>query len=305
MRTFESIINYTVIVKMKRCLLVRMMILSFAVLGLVFTSCGKSEKEVGLQLYSLRDLIGKRPVGDVLDSVGTIGYKFVEAASYGDGKFYGMDPVQFKELCEKNGLAFISSHTGHDCPDDLSDAETWKWWEQCIDAHAKAGCKYLVQPWMGGKGYGSLEGLKQYCEYFNKVGEMCNAKGIRFGYHNHSGEFKDIDGQKIYDFMLNNTDPKKVMFEIDLYWATKGGVDPVDYFKKYPGRFELWHVKDVKEIGASGEMNFKKIYDNYNGCGVQYMIVEQEDYSYPYLESVRKSFEYLNNAEFVKASYSK
>ncbi len=273
--------------------------------ALLFTACNAApKKDVGLQLYSLRDLINKDVPG-ILDSVGKVGYTFVEAASYGDGKFYGMDPVAFKELCEKNGLKFLSSHTSHDCPDDLSDAATWEWWTQCIDAHAAAGVKYIVQPSMGGKAYASLEGLKKYCEYFNKVGEMCNAKGIRFGYHNHSGEFKEMDGKKIYDIMLESTDPKNVMFEIDLYWAVEGGVNPVDYFKKYPGRFELWHVKDVKEIGASGKMDFKTIFENAKGSGMNYIIVEQEAYSMPQIQSVKASYDYLKNAEFVKKDYSK
>ncbi|MDD2525304.1 MAG: sugar phosphate isomerase/epimerase [Bacteroidales bacterium] len=272
--------------------------------AMLFTACNAApKKDIGLQLYSLRDLIGKDVPG-ILDSVGKVGYTSVEAASYGDGKFYGMEPAAFKALCKKNGLNFVSSHCGRDCPDDLSDEATWAWWKQCIDAHAAAGVKFLVQPSMGGKAYQSEEGLLQYCKYFNKIGEMCNEKGILFGYHNHSGEFKEFNGVKIYDIMLKNTNPKNVMFEIDLYWAVEGGVNPVDYFKQYPGRFKLWHVKDVKEIGASGKMDFKTIFENAKGSGMNYIIVEQEAYSMPQIQSIKASHDYLMKSDFVKKKYT-
>lgn len=291
---------------MKKRFSLRMLVSTCIFSGaMLFTACyAAPKKDIGLQLYSLRDLIGKDVPG-ILDSVGKVGYTNVEAASYGDGKFYGMEPAAFKALCKKKGLNFISSHCGHDCPEDLSDAATWAWWKQCIDAHAAAGVKFLVQPSMGGKAYESEAGLLKYCKYFNKIGEMCNAKGIRFGYHNHSGEFKEFNGTKMYDIMLKNTDPKNVMFEIDLYWAVEGGVNPVDYFKKYPGRFMLWHVKDVKEIGASGKMDFKTIFENAKGSGMNYIIVEQEAYSMPEIQSVKASHDYLMKSDFVKKDYSK
>ena len=209
-------------------------------------SCEKPlpKKFIGLQLYSLRDSIMNNVPG-TLKKVGEMGYKFVEAANYRDGKFYGMDPVDFKNLCEDNGLAFLGSHTGRDVPDSASWQETMAWWDLCIDAHVAAGVKWIVQPFMGGAGYENLAGLKKYCEYFNAVGEKCNAKGILFGYHNHDKEFSTmLDSVTVYDFMLQNTDPGKVMFQIDLYWCVVGGKNPVDYFNAYPGRFTLWHIKD-------------------------------------------------------------
>jgi sugar phosphate isomerase/epimerase len=154
---------------------------------------------------------------------------------------------------------------------------------------------------MGRTAYESLDALKAYCNYFNEVGAKCNAKGIRFGYHNHSRELStQLDGQTVYDFMLNNTDPSKVMFQMDLYWAVEGGADPVAYFNKYPGRFELWHIKDAKEIGASGKMDFQRIWASAEKSGMQYGIVEVEQYSYDTFTSVKKSLDFLNNADYVK-----
>ncbi|VAW20196.1 Sugar or sugar phosphate isomerase/epimerase/dehydrotase [hydrothermal vent metagenome] len=259
----------------------------------------KKEKFIGLQLWSVKDDM-KKDTKATIEKVGQIGYKFVEAAGYSDGKFYGMDPVEFKDLCEANGLAFLGSHTGHDLPDSTNWDETMAWWDTCIDAHVAAGVKWIVQPWMGKVGYESLEGLKKYCDYFDAVGKKCNEKGIRFGYHNHAKEFTQLGDVTIYDFMLENTDPEKVMFELDLYWIIEGGKNPVDYFNKYPGRFELWHVKDVAELGASGTIDFEPIFAAAKKAGLKYAIVEVEKYNFEPLVSCEKSLEYLNNADFVK-----
>lgn len=275
--------------------------LSIVLSIILFTSCAqpKSEKFIGLQLYSLRDEMQEQPI-ETVKLVGEMGYGFVEAAGYGDGKFYGLEPIVFKQAVEESGMVFLGSHTGQDLPDSTNWDKTMEWWDQCIAAHKEAGVEYIVQPWMGGAGYGSLAGLKAYCEYFDAVGEKCTEAGIRFGYHNHDKEFSELEGEIIYDYMLNNTEPENVMFQIDLYWAIVGGADPNEYFEKYPGRFWLWHVKDEKEVGASGDIDFEKIWTGAETAGVKYFIVEQEAYDYPHLESVEMSLQYLLDADFVK-----
>lgn len=279
-----------------------MIVIITASLSTLFYSC-TPKKNIGLQLYSIRDSI-RRDVPAAIQKVAAMGYTFVEPAGYADGKFYGMDPVEFKQLCEKNGLLVLSSHTSHNLPDSSNYAETMTWWDQCIDAHAAAGAKFIVQPSMGRSAYESFENLKKWCDYFNEVGEKCNAKGIRFGYHNHSNEFlvkpDSTSDVCVYDFMLENTDPAKVMFEIDLYWAVEGKVNPVDYFKKYPGRFELWHIKDKEEIGASGMMDFASMWAARDLSGMQYGVVEVERYNFDQFTSCQKSYEFLRDAEYVK-----
>ena len=267
-----------------------------------FISCEQSPKEkfIGLQTYSVRADMDKDVNGTVA-AIGQMGYKFIEAASYNDGKFYNLPPLEFKELCESNGLQFLGSHTGMDVPNDSTWESTMAWWDTCIEAHAAAGVKWIVQPWMGGTGYESLDGLKRYCEYFNAVGEKCNAKGIRFGYHNHSNEFTtELEGKPVYDWMLELTDPAKVMFEMDLYWIVEGGKNPVDYFNKYPGRFELWHIKDKEEVGASGKMDFEAIFAAKEKAGVKYGVVEVEEYNFEPLESCKQSLDFLKAADYVK-----
>lgn len=285
----------------KRSFLTLVMLVALS--GLIifsFYSCKPAQKNIGLQLYSIRDSINKDVPGAIA-KVAKMGYKFVEPAGYRDGKFYGMEPAAFKALLAENKLTMLSSHTSHNVPDSTNYAETMAWWDTCIDAHAVAGAKFIVQPSMGRSAYESLAGLKAYCDYFNEVGAKCNAKGIRFGYHNHDKEFSTkLDSTVvIYDYMLQNTDPAKVMFEMDLYWAVVGGASPVEYFNKYPGRFELWHIKDKEEIGASGMMDFKAIWEGSANSGMKYGVVEVEKYNFDEYTSCKMSIDTLNKAPFV------
>ncbi len=257
------------------------------------------KKDIGLQLWSVREAMNEDAV-NTIQKVGDIGYSFIETAGYSDGKFYNMEPDTFVQLAEENGLKFLSSHTGKALPTEEQWDSVMMWWDACIEAHVEAGVEYIVQPWMGSAGYDSLAGLQAYCDYFNAVGEKCAAKGIKFGYHNHDKEFQELEGVTIYDYMLENTDPEKVFFQLDLYWIDHGGADALTYFEKYPGRFLLWHVKDEAEVGASGNMDFERIFAHAEQAGMKKIIVEVEQYNFDPLVSVEKSYEYLNNAEYVK-----
>jgi len=266
----------------------------------VFNGCAKEikKKDIGLQLWSIRQDMQKDPV-ITIEELGKTGYTFVETANYSQGTFYGMQPADFKALVEKNNMRFLSSHTGLPVPDSASWDYAMAWWDTCINAHAAAGVTFIVQPFMDSVGYGSLAGLQRYCDYFNAVGQKCRDKGIQFGYHNHSGEFAELEGQTIYDYMLQHTDSSLVFFQSDLYWIHMGGKNPVDYFTRYPGRFKLWHVKDEKELGASGKMNFKTLYEKASLSGMQYSVVEQEEFTTTPMEGIKVSLDYLQNAEFV------
>lgn len=284
--------------KLSKKILLFVGVLALVVQGFTLFGFKPKEKVVGLQLYSVRDAM-KNDVQGTVAKVGEMGYSFVEAAGFSDGKFYGMEPLEFKKLCEDNGLKFLGSHTGQNLPTAENWDKTMAWWDMCIDAHKAAGVKWIVQPWMGEEGYKSLDGLKKYIEYFNAVGEKCKDKGIVFGYHNHDKEFTTVfDGKPVYDYMLELTDPDKVMFELDLYWITQGGKQPVAYFDKYPNRFMLWHIKDHKELGASGDMDFNEIFDNSKNSGMQYGIIEVEEYDFDPLVSVEKSLEFLQTTTF-------
>ncbi len=277
-------------------------LLLFAATLMVISSCTETtpspENGIGLQLWSVKDDMKKDPVLTI-EKVGAMGYDFVETAGYRDGKIYGMDPVDFKALVEENGMYNPGAHSGQAVPDSGKWDETMAWWDQCIATHKEAGVVYIIQPSMGHTAYESIEGLQAYCDYFNAVGEKCNEAGIRFGYHNHNHEFEELEGQVIYDYMLKNTDPEKVMFQLDLYWINNGGGVATEYFTNYPGRFFSYHIKDELELGESGEMDFQSSFDMIETAGAKYFVVEVERYNFEPLESVEKSLEYLKEIRFV------
>lgn len=261
------------------------------------------KKDIYLQLYSVRDDI-KANYQATIDTVANTGFTGVEAAGYNDGQFYGMAPADFKKSIEDAGLEVLSSHAGRPLADNTKDTnwdEVWKWWDTAIQAHKDAGMKYLVVAWIPTPK--TLVDLKAYCDYFNQVGEKCNAAGIRFGYHNHNFEFTEIEGEVMYDYMLKNTDPAKVFFQMDVYWVVRGGQSPVEYFNAYPGRFEILHIKDNKELGQSGMVGFDAIFKNIDKSGAKYLVVEVEKYTGTPFEGIKESYNYLANADYVKASY--
>ena len=295
-------------------------IISVIAASMLAISCGQAtnansaqaKKDISIQLYSVRSLIGsfgnaKNDYKPLLDTLAKMGYTSVEAASYSDGKFYGQDPAQFKADVEATGMKVLSSHINRYLMDkELKSgdfSETLKWWDACIAAHKAAGMEYLVMPYLGVPA--TVKDLQTYCDYFNAVGKKCLENGIKFGYHNHAHEFQKVEGKEVmYDYMLQHTDPQYVFFEMDVYWAVIGDASPVEYFKKYPGRFKVLHIKDEKEIGQSGMVGFDAIFNNAKTAGVENIVVEVERYSYDDIaRSIKESIEYLEAAPFVPVSY--
>ena len=303
----------------------RLLCLSFVVAMLC--SCQPAtpkveKKDIGIQLYSVRDDIKRDLSGfaETIKAVGELGYTTIEAANYGDGKFYGLTPEEFKTAIDSAGMKVLSSHTSRALnstnPDEINWDEIWAWWDQCIADHKAAGMEYIVTPSMPVPE--TLEGLKVYCDYYNQIGEKCKAQGLKFGYHNHAFEFEKRyelapaeEGARpkrimMYDYMLENTNPDLVFFQMDVYWVVRGGQPPVEYFKKYPGRFEILHIKDDKELGQSGMVGFDAIFKNTEGIGVKHLVVEVERYSEGStpIESIKSSLDYLLACPLVKKSYS-
>lgn len=266
------------------------------------------KKDYAIELYSVRELIGNPELyaqnhETVLSELAEMGYTGVEAACYGDGLLYGVAPEQFKADLEAAGLKALSSHVGHNLTnDELANGDftpEMPWWEECIAAHKAAGMKYLVVPSF--RVPDTLAGLKVYCDYFNAIGAKCKEAGLGFGYHNHSHEFRKVEDKVVYDFLLENTDPELVFLQMDVYWAVQGAASPVEYFKKYPGRFKVLHIKDYSALGQSGMVGFDAIFNNFEYSGTQDIIVEIEFSTCgDILESCRQSAEYLDKSDFVK-----
>ncbi|MCC8197234.1 MAG: sugar phosphate isomerase/epimerase [Tannerellaceae bacterium] len=228
-----------------------LMLAGGAVLPQLLTSCGggstsgaaattsATTKNIGLQLYSLRDMVKEDGIQKTLEVVSKMGYKNLEAASYDNGKIYGLAPAEFKKIVNDLGMKCTSSHLGQAFSKD-KEAEVMSWWDQAIDAHNELGVKYMVQPFMPVNDQTTLDDLKMYCDYFNTVGYKTAAASIQFGYHNHDFEFRKIDGITIYDYLLDNVSPNHVFFQMDVYWVTMGGGDPVGYLKERPTKLKPW-----------------------------------------------------------------
>ncbi len=291
-------------------------ILSLALLAMVaIPSCAPKEaapvkKDMCVQMYSARSILNHDNYADILKEIAAMGYTAVEAASYdGDnGLIYGDTPEVFKQKVEAAGMKVLSAHVSRGLSREELDSgdltAALAWWDKCIEVHKKAGMEYIVTPWIGLQE--TLKDLQVYCDYLNEVGRRCKAAGIKYGYHNHAYEFEKVEDQVMYDYMLQHTDPELVFFQMDVYWAVIGKASPVDYFKRYPGRFKMLHIKDEWEVGQSGMVGFDAIFKNAELAGLENFVVEIERYSY---EDIRKSFvesaDYLLNAPFVKATYVK
>jgi sugar phosphate isomerase/epimerase len=234
----------------------------------------KPIKNVGLQLYTLRNELGKDPDG-TLKKVAGIGYKEVETFGYANGKFLGKTPGEFKTFLDELGL---STPSGHYMPGNLR-----KDWTMVVDHAAEAGQKYMMCAFIYPQDRKTADDYKRLGELFNQSGEVCKKAGIQFGYHNHDFEFQSLDGQLPYDLLLKETDAKLVKMELDLYWATHAGIDPLELFKKNPGRFPLVHLKDMAktekrefaEVGT-GSINFQRILDARKLAGIEHYFVEQD-----------------------------
>lgn len=233
----------------------------------------------GLALYTVRDDMSKNAV-ETLKAVADAGYAYVEAAGYNDGKFYGMEPKDFKKTLKEVGLEPVSTHQGFENMDNID--------EMIADVKA-AGFKYFVIPVPPMGHFKSEDGKMSMSEelefltnVINTVGKKCKAVGLELLYHNHDFEFvKNSKGIVPIEYFLENTDPSTVNFEMDLYWVTRAGADPVAYFEKYPGRFKLWHVKDMDEEGkfapvGTGSIDFSRILKEKDKSGMIYYYVEQD-----------------------------
>jgi sugar phosphate isomerase/epimerase len=241
---------------------------------------------IGLQLYTIRDAMAVDVPGS-LKQVSDAGYKYIELAGYADGKFYGYEPEEFLKLVNDLGMEILSSHTQVE-----AEGITLENAEKMADDHAKLGVKYCIQPWVVEEARTTIDSYKKMVADWNKVGGIMKNKGIQFGYHNHNFEFDTVEGKiPYYDIMLPELDKDLVTMEIDLFWTTKAGQDPVEIFNKYPGRFQLFHMKDMYTQEApyyttvgeddfapvgDGVIDFKRILAAKDIAGMKYMIVEQD-----------------------------
>jgi sugar phosphate isomerase/epimerase len=256
-------------------------------------AAAQGNEMLGIQLYTVRDDMSKDPVG-TLKQVAAMGYKNVEHANYEHRKFYGQSAAEFKKTLDDLGLKMPSGHTvmGKQHWDananDFTDA-----WKETVEDAAAMGQQFVISPWLDESMRKNMDDFKRYMDVFNKCGELCAKSGMKFGYHNHNFEFNtQIDGRRLYDLILENTNPDLVIQQMDIGNMYGAGGRALELIKQYPGRFVSMHVKDeMKSTGGGGMDGYdstilgagvlpvKRIVDaGRKTGGTFYFIVEEESY---------------------------
>ena len=262
-----------------------------------------NKKYIGLQLYTVRDAMAHDPAG-TLAKVAQIGYNSVEGATYtGDEKFYGMDTKTFSKLLKDNGLIMPSSHyrlgeekmNGQDTQGTLMHD-----WQKAVDDASEIGLKYMVCAWLSNSERGNLDHFIKVAGELNKAGEVCKKSGIQLVYHNHDFEFIKEGDKYPYDAIMSHTDENLVKMEMDIYWLAKAKQDPIALINQYPGRYPMWHIKDMNnkpdqmftEVG-NGIIDFKAIFKHANKAGLKYYFVEQDVCPGSPFDSITQSINYI------------
>ncbi|MEP7268776.1 MAG: sugar phosphate isomerase/epimerase [Saprospiraceae bacterium] len=254
-------------------------------------SIPKHRKNIGIQLYSVRVEMNQDAKG-TLAKVARMGYNQVESFRSPKGLYSGLSPKEMAQTCKDLGMTLRSGHVHID-----------KDWLKTIDQAAESGQEYLIVASMTTQGQ-TIDNYKEVSDAFNKAGEQCKARGLKFGYHNHQYEFDTVDGQVLYDILVTNTDPKLVHLELDLGWAIAAGKNPFDYFDTYPGRFPLWHLKDMNvaekkstEFGK-GTLDISGLLKSYKKSGMKYFFIEQEEYGKSAYESLAFDIDYYKKIKW-------
>lgn len=263
-----------------------------------FACVASDKKSVGLQLYSLRDELPKDVKGTIA-KVAKAGFKEVETYGFSiKDQFWGLTPAEFKKLLDDNGLTAPSGHYG--LGSYLTDGNTEEL-KAAIAAAKVLGSEYVTIPWLDESIRKSADDYKKIAVKINEAGKLAKEAGIRLAYHNHNFEFDKQGDTTGYEILLKGTDKNLVDFELDLYWVVRSGNDPIKLFKENPGRFTMWHVKDMDkanpalnaEVGT-GSINFKPIFADAKLSGMKHFFIEHEtNYKPNPMESVAASCAYI------------
>lgn len=250
-----------------------------------------NEKKYGIQLWSLRDILGKDP-WSLITKLAESGYRTVESFEGPTGVYWGKTPKEFAAFLKSNGLSMPSIH-----------CNVFDRFEVKVAEAAEAGVQHVLCPWLGPQK--TIDDFKKAAERFNTMGAICKKNGLRFGYHNHDYSFKELDKEIPQQILIEYTDRNLVDFEMDIFWVVAAGADPIEWFERYPNRFRLAHIKDRSKkpvadegknsvVVGTGHIDFESILRTGRAKGLKELIVEQEaNYGAGPLESAIASLNYL------------
>ena len=257
---------------------------------------------LGVQLYTVRTELEKDFDGTI-EKVAAIGFTEVEFAGY-----FNHTPQQVRAALESHHLTSPSAHI--DYPSLTGDK-----WTQAIEAAHVIGHTYLVNAWVDEAIRNQPDAWPRIADTFNRAGEVSKRAGIQFAYHNHNFEFAPLkdSGKLPYDLLLESCDPAVVKMEMDLCWIAAAGKDPLEYFRRYPGRFPLVHVKglrkippvtgeavpidrvlpDLTDVGHDDVIDWKRIFAQAGTAGIQHYFIEHDVPKAPF-ESLKASYDYVS-----------
>jgi sugar phosphate isomerase/epimerase len=253
-------------------------------------------ERIGIQLYTVRDLL-KQDFEGTLSRIGAIGYREVEFAGYFDHT-----PEQVRAALDHAGLTAPGTHVPYDAIESG--------WDAILHTAKLVGHEYVVVAWIPEEKRKTVDDWKRASETLSKAGAACRAAGLQFAYHNHNFEFMKLGDTVPYDVMLQGTDASLVKLELDLFWITFAGADPLAYFARFPGRFPLVHVKDMApkptpdatpdkvmvDVGK-GSIDWKKIFAQSRAAGIQHYFVEHDQPPEP-LTDIQASYNFLHGLDF-------
>jgi sugar phosphate isomerase/epimerase len=264
---------------------------SMLIPGRARTAPARHVKDIGIQLYTVRTEMLADPAG-TLQKLAKIGFKELESARSDKGNYYGLKPKEIRRITEDLGMKLRSGHVHVD-----------KDWDRTLEEATETGQRYIISAVLPSSGQ-TVDHYKESAEAFNKLGEQCKKAGLHFGYHNHDSEFERVDNSVLYDVLLKYTDPGLVTMEMDLGWVVAAGHDPFAYFRDHPGRFHLWHLKDMAKTEhrsvefGQGVVDIKGLLQHARQSGMKYFFLEQEEYAHSAFESIQIDYDYLANLNY-------
>jgi len=267
-----------------------------------FAAAKPNKGRIGIQLYSVRNNLPKDFEG-TLKKLSAMGYSAVEVYGLKEGKFFDRPIKEVNNLLKDMGMSISSTHTGSGVLSVDTNAKEWDFWKECAASLKSVGGKWAVQA--GYPGAKTLDDLKRVAEHFNRVGEVCKKGGVKFAYHNHDAELKKLDGEVILEFLIKNTDPKLVSFQLDMGHVVNGGGDCVHLLRSYPKRIPLWHASDFdksnrKYVGlGKGSVPYPALFDLAKSSGMELLTVEQEN-EVDTFNLCKQDFDYLKQFKWTK-----
>jgi sugar phosphate isomerase/epimerase len=259
------------------------------------TAARPSKSHIGIQLYSVKDELSK-DFERTLKKLSDMGYSAVEPYGFNGDKFFGHTMKELSHTVKDMGMTISGTHTGSEILPEDTNAKEWDFWKKVATQVMSGGGAWAIQA--GFPSAKTVDDLKRIAEHFNRVGEVCEKGGVRFAYHNHHAEFGKIDGEVILDFLIKNTDPRLVSFQLDMGHTVNSGGDCLHYLRDFPGRIRLWHASDFDATGkiytdvGKGSVPYPALFKLAKSAGLEQLTVEQETQG-DIFASCKVDFDYL------------